>query len=64
MIAFIDAHREVYGVAPICRMGPIAPSTYHEHVAREADGVAGAVRAYGDRRDGPSFDPCGATSDL
>ena len=28
MIAFIDAHRAVYGVEPICRMLPIAPSTY------------------------------------
>jgi putative transposase len=37
MIAFIDAHREVYGVEPICRMLPIAPSTYHEHTARRAD---------------------------
>jgi putative transposase len=37
MIAFIDAHREVYGVEPICRMLPIAPSTYHEHIARRAD---------------------------
>ena len=37
MIAFIDAHREVYGVEPICRMLPIAPSTYHEHAARRAD---------------------------
>ena len=34
MIAFIDDHREVYGVEPICRALPIAPSTYHEHVAR------------------------------
>ena len=37
MIAFIDAHREVYGVEPICRMLPIAPSTYHEHAARRTD---------------------------
>ena len=37
MIAFINAHREVYGVEPICRMLPIAPSTYHEHTARRAD---------------------------
>jgi len=37
MIAFIDEHREVYGVEPICRVLPIAPSTYHEHVARRAD---------------------------
>lgn len=37
MIAFIDDHREVYGVEPICRVLPIAPSTYHAHVARRAD---------------------------
>lgn len=37
MIAFIDAHREVYGVEPICRMLPIAPSTYHEHAARRVN---------------------------
>ena len=29
MIAFIDDHRQVYGVEPICRVLPIAPSTYH-----------------------------------
>jgi hypothetical protein len=33
MIAFIDDHREVYGVEPICRVLPIAPSTYHAHIA-------------------------------
>ena len=37
MIAFIDDHRETYGVEPICRVLPIAPSTYHAHVARRAD---------------------------
>jgi putative transposase len=37
MKAFIDEHREVYGVEPICRVLPIAPSTYHEHAARKAD---------------------------
>jgi putative transposase len=37
MIAFINAHREVYGVEPICRVLPIAPSTYHAHAARRAD---------------------------
>ena len=29
MIAFIDEYRAVYGVEPICRVLPIAPSTYH-----------------------------------
>ena len=37
MIAFIDDHRAVYGVEPICRVLPIAPSSYHEHVARRRD---------------------------
>ena len=37
MIACIDAHRAVYGVEPICRVLPIAPSTYHAHAARRAD---------------------------
>jgi putative transposase len=37
MIAFIDEHRVVHGVEPICRVLPIAPSTYHAHAARRAD---------------------------
>ena len=36
MIAFIDDHRGEYGVEPICRVLPIAPSTYHAHVAERA----------------------------
>jgi putative transposase len=37
MVAFIDDHRSVYGVEPICSVLPIAPSTYYLHKAREAD---------------------------
>ena len=37
MIAFIDDHRQVYGVEPICKVLPIAPSTYHAHIAKRAD---------------------------
>jgi transposase InsO family protein len=37
MIAFIDDHRAVQGVEPICKVLPIAPSTYHDHVAKRAD---------------------------
>jgi putative transposase len=37
MIAFIDEHRDVYGVEPICKVLPIAPSTYHAHAARRVD---------------------------
>jgi len=35
MVSFIDAHRDDYGVEPICTQLPIAPSTYYEHKARE-----------------------------
>jgi len=37
MITFIDDHRKEHGVEPICKVLPIAPSTYHEHKARQAD---------------------------
>lgn len=37
MKAFIDEHRSVHGVEPICKVLPIAPSTYYEHAARERD---------------------------
>jgi len=36
MVSFIDAHREVYGVEPICAVLPIAPSTYYTHKAWQA----------------------------
>ena len=37
MIDFIDEHRAIHGVEPICRVLPIAPSTYHAQTARRAD---------------------------
>jgi len=37
MVSFIDEQRERYGVEPICQMLPIAPSTYYEQKARQAD---------------------------
>lgn len=36
MVSFINQHRSEYGVEPICSQLPIAPSTYYEHKAREA----------------------------
>ncbi|MFP5433362.1 MAG: IS3 family transposase [Alphaproteobacteria bacterium] len=46
MTAFIDEHRGEYGVEPICRVLPIAPSTYHERVAqrRDPDRLSGRAR--------------------
>ncbi len=37
MIAYIDDHKDRYGVEPIRAVLPIAPSIYYEHKAREAD---------------------------
>ena len=48
MIAFIDDHREAHGVEPICKVLPIAPSTYHDHVAKRVDPSRLSARA---RRD-------------
>ena len=37
MVSFISDHRAEYGVESICANLPIAPSTFYEHKAREAD---------------------------
>ena len=49
MIAFIDAERDVHGVEPICKVLPIAPSTYHERVAQRRDPACLSARARRDR---------------
>ena len=48
MIAFIDDQRAVHGVEPICKVLPIAPSTYHAHGAKRRDPLRLSARA---RRD-------------
>jgi putative transposase len=48
MIAFIDEHRAVHGVEPICKVLPIAPSTYHAHAACRADPKRASARARSD----------------
>jgi putative transposase len=50
MVAFIDDHRADHGVEPICKVLPVAPSTYHAHVARRADPGKLSKRARGDAR--------------
>jgi hypothetical protein len=43
MIGFVEDHREVHGLEPqsgsrpICKVLPIAPSTYRAQVARQRD---------------------------
>jgi len=49
MIAFIDDHRDAFGVEPICRVLPIAPSSYHAQVAQRRAPERASART---RRDG------------
>ena len=37
MVRFIDENKEAYGVEPMCKVLPIAPSTYYAHKAQERD---------------------------
>jgi putative transposase len=37
MVSFIDEQRERYGVKPICKVLPTAPSTYYEQKAGQRD---------------------------
>jgi transposase InsO family protein len=50
MVGFIDAHRETYGVEPICAVLPTAPSTYYEQKARQADPRRQPARAQREAR--------------
>ncbi|OLI96304.1 transposase, partial [Xanthomonas oryzae pv. oryzae] len=45
MKRFIDDHRDVHGVEPICKVLPIAPSTYYAHAAQRADPELRSARA-------------------
>ena len=48
MIAFVEDHRAEYGIEPICKVLPIAPSTVYAHAARRADPDKASARS---RRD-------------
>lgn len=49
MTGFVAEQRHAYGVEPICRVLEIAPSTYYNHAAREADPEARPHRRWRDR---------------
>ena len=55
MIAFIDEHREAYGVEPICKVLLIAPSTYYAHAARRRDPELVSAREKRDRTLAPEI---------
>ena len=48
MVAYIDDHRERFGVEPICAVLPIAPSTYFLHKAQQRDPAIRSARAQRD----------------
>ena len=48
MTAFIDEHRDVFGVEPICQVLPIARSTYYTQAARRVDPDLRPNRAWRD----------------
>jgi len=43
--AYIDQHRDAYGVEPICQVLQIAPSAYRRHAARKRDPDLRSARA-------------------
>ncbi len=47
-VAFIDQHRDTYGVEPICQVLPIAPSTFFRHKLLQRDPSRRSVRAQDD----------------
>jgi putative transposase len=48
MVTFLDEHREMYGVEPICALLPIAPSTYFRWKAQQQDPTTRSARAQRD----------------
>jgi len=48
-VTFLYDHRDAYGVESICSVLPIAPSTYYEQKARQADPDRLPARAKRDR---------------
>jgi len=51
MTAFIEGHKAVYGVEPICRLLQVAPSTWYRRIAIVRDPDLACDRAKSDRRD-------------
>jgi putative transposase len=48
MVAFIDQHRDTYGVEPICAVPPIAPSSYFLRNGQQQDATKRLARVQRD----------------
>ncbi|UIF88053.1 IS3 family transposase (plasmid) [Cupriavidus necator] len=53
--AFVDEHRDAFGVEPICQVLQIAPSCYRRHAARLRDPSRRSARAIRDERLRPAI---------
>jgi transposase InsO family protein len=51
MIAFMETHREAFGVEPVCRVLQIAPATFHRHAAIARNPDLASARARQDKQD-------------
>jgi putative transposase len=49
MVTYIDDHKEKHGVESICKVLPIAPSTYYDHKVKQRQPDKRSSRA---KRDG------------
>ncbi len=56
MIRYIDEYREHFGVEPICKVLPIAPSTYYEHKVLQGDPDRESNRSIRDRHLEPEIE--------
>ena len=45
MVSYIDEHKGRFGVEPICKVLPIAPSTYYTHRSLQQDPERRSARA-------------------
>lgn len=50
MNAYIDQHRDIYGVEPICNVLQVAPSAYRRHAARQRNPELRSARAKRDEQ--------------
>ena len=58
MIAFIEDHKVAHGVEPICRVLPIAPSTFYARAAIARDPDLASARAKQDIIDREKIKRC------
>ena len=55
MIRFIEDHRAGHGIEPICRVLPIAPATFYDHMAKRVDPSRLSDRAVRDTKLNPEI---------